>query len=148
MGLRKLITRSNPPLEILDMDLADMRTKDFKWCFDRLPVLRHFCITGSDMSDNVINLLKPVLLPPTNDSDPTPTSFKIRLPQLSVLKLYNCERFSGETVVDAIGSRVKYTDKVTPNFTLAKFTIVDCADLLPLHIEKLSRDLGERLRII
>src|ERR1700683_1780689 len=63
MGLRKLITRSNPPLEVLDMDLSDMRSKDFTWCFDRLSTLRRFRITGSDMSDRVIDLFKPVFLP-------------------------------------------------------------------------------------
>jgi hypothetical protein len=148
MGLRKLITRSNPPLEVLDMDLADMRTKDFLWCFDRLPTLKRFCITGSDMSNSVINLLRPVLLSPAREDDTAPHAAEVRLPSLSVLKLYNCQCFSGEAVVDTISSRIRYTDKWTPTLTLVNFTIVNCVDFLPAHAEKLSRDLGERLHTI
>src|SRR5882762_629850 len=100
MGLRKLINRSNPPLEVLDMDLSDMRTKDFAWCFDRLTTLRRFRIIGSDMSDRVINLFKPGAVPQR--------ATKLRMPRLSTLKLYNCQRLSGKAVVDAIGTRVKF----------------------------------------
>jgi len=146
MGLRKLITRSNPPLEVLDMDLSDMRTKDFTWCFDRLSTLRRFRITGSDMSDRVINLFKPVFLPP-DDGASLRRVINIRMPRLSALKLYNCQQLSGKAVVDAIGSRVNYTDEMTPDSTFENFTIVDCVDFLPEHIVKLSKDLGRRFRI-
>lgn len=129
------------------MDFSDMRAKDFLWCFDRLSSLTCFRIIGSDMSNNVINLFGPVLQPLVGDSDTTPHVAKIRLPCLSVLKLYNCQRFSGEAVMDAISSRVKYTDEMTPTCTLQDLTIVNCMDFLPLHAEKLSADLGERLHI-
>ncbi|TFY73216.1 hypothetical protein EWM64_g10796, partial [Hericium alpestre] len=33
MGVRSLLRRSNPPLRVLEMDYADMRTKDFRWLF-------------------------------------------------------------------------------------------------------------------
>jgi hypothetical protein len=146
MGLRKLITRSNPPLEILDMDLSDMRSKDFAWCFDKLSTLKRFRITGSDMSDRVIKLFKPVFHSP-NDGTTPPHIIKLRLPWLSALKLYSCQRLSGNAIVDAIGTRVKYTDAITPDSTFENFTIVDCTDFLPQHVEKLSKQLGRRLRV-
>jgi hypothetical protein len=143
MGLRKFITRSNPPLEVLDMELSDMRTKDFTWCFDRLSTLKRFRITGSDMSDRVIHLLKPVSLSPDDDQ----RMVQLRMPRLSVLKLYSCQRLSGNTVLDTIGSRVRYTDEMTPDSTLENITLVDCTDFLPEHIVDLSKDLGSRLRV-
>lgn len=146
MGLRKLITRSSPPLEVLDMDLSDMRSKDFTWCFDQLSTLRRFRITGSDMSDRVINLFKPVVTPSVDGVTP-PRVVKLRLPRLCVLKLYSCQRLSGKAVVDAIGTRIKYTDTMTPDSTFENFTIVDCSDFLPQDTENLSRDLGTRLRV-
>jgi hypothetical protein len=146
MGLRKFITRSNPPLEVLDMELSDMRTKDFTWCFDRLSTLKRFRITGSDMSDRVIYLLKPVSLPPGDETSPQ-RMVQLRIPRLSALKLYNCERLSGNAVVDAICSRVRYTDEMTPDSTLENITLVDCTDFLPVHIVDLSKDLGSRFHI-
>lgn len=59
MGLRSLLARCNPPLKLLVMDYSDMRTKDFKWCFDRLDKLEAFHIVASDMSDCVVKLLAP-----------------------------------------------------------------------------------------
>jgi hypothetical protein len=129
------------------MDLSDMRSKDFTWCFDKLSTLRRFRITGSDMSDRVINLFKPVFVPPADGTIP-PRVAKLRLPRLCALKLYSCQRLSGKAVVDAIGSRVKYTDEMTPDSTFENFTIVDCTDFLPQHTEVLSKDLGGRLRVV
>jgi hypothetical protein len=125
------------------MELSDMRTKDFTWCFDRLSTLKRFRITGSDMSDRVIHLLKPVFLSPDDDQ----RMVQLRMPRLSVLKLYSCQRLSGNTVVDTIGSRVRYTDEMTPDSTLENITLVDCTDFLPEHIVDLSKDLGSRLRV-
>jgi hypothetical protein len=90
------------------------------------------------MSDRVINLFKPGAVPQR--------ATKLRMPRLSTLKLYNCQRLSGKAVVDAIGTRVKFTDEMTPDSTLENFTIVDCIDFLPQDTEKLSKDLGARLR--
>jgi len=146
MGLRKLITRSDPPLEVLDMELSDMRTKDFTWCFDRLSTLKRFRITSSDMSDRVIHLLKPVFLPPSDEKSPR-RMIQLRMPRLSALKLYSCQRLSGNAVVDAIGSRVRYTDEMTPDSTLENITLVDCTGFLPEHTVDLSKDLGSRLRV-
>jgi len=130
------------------MDLSDMRSKDFTWCFDKLSTLRRFRITGSDMSDRVINLFKPVFLPRYDGVTPPLRVAKLRMPRLSALKLYSCQRLSGKAVVDAISSRVNYTDAMTPDSTFENFTIVDCTDFLPQHIEKLSMKLGRRLRVI
>lgn len=150
MGLRKLITRSNPPLEVLDMDLSDMRAKDFRWCFDKLSTLRRFRITGSDMSDKVINLFKPIFLPAnesSSDGHARPLTAGVKLPRLSVLKLYNCQRLSGKAIVTALGSRVQYTDEFTPESTLENVTIVGCTDFLARHADNLSNELGRRLRV-
>ena len=57
-GIRSLIRCSTPPIRVLDMDYADARSpKDFIWMFERLPTLESFRITGSDMSDKVLNAL-------------------------------------------------------------------------------------------
>ncbi|EED81811.1 predicted protein [Postia placenta Mad-698-R] len=63
MGLRALMQRSKPQLEVLEMTYADMRTKDFLWCFEQLNALREFRIVASDMSDTVIQALAPVVSP-------------------------------------------------------------------------------------
>ena len=155
MGLRKLITRSNPPLEVLDMDLSDMRAKDFRWCFDRLSTLRRFRITGSDMSDRVIDLLKPIMpsFPIEAGGDTTSgplPAIKLRLPRLVKLKLYNCQRLTGKAIIDALSSRIRYTDGLkagTEMTTLQRVAIVDCMGFGAEDAQKLSEDFGDRLRV-
>jgi hypothetical protein len=143
MGLRKLITRSNPPIEILEMDYSDMRTKDFRWCFDRLTALRCFRIVASDMSDKVVNLLRPY----QTHQDRWDDLMRLRLPNLVFLELCNCQRLSGEALMDAIGSRVRYTDMMTPGPTLLQVSIIGCLTFEPWHAERLRQDLGPRLRV-
>lgn len=147
MGLRKLITRSNPPLEVLDMDLSDMRAKDFRWCFDRLSTLRRFRITGSDMSDRVIDLFKPI--EEVGDTTPPPLApaVKLRLPRLLKLKLYNCQRLTGKAVVEALSERVRYTDGLKAATTLQRVAIVDCTGFGAGDAQMLAEDLGDRLRV-
>lgn len=99
------------------------------------------------MSNRIINLLKPVFFPPSGDVV-SPRAPKLRMPRLSALELYSCQQLGGEAVVDAIGSRVKYTDAMTPDSTFENFTIVDCTDFLPHHSEKLLEHLGRRLHVI
>lgn len=142
MGLRKLISCSNPPLEVLSMDLADMRTKDFAWVFDRLPRLRQFSILGSDMSDSVIRLLKPVLL--MGGSGDGQHGMRVRLPRLTTLSLESCQQFSGDALVDAVIARVHYTDRVTPNETLSKVSVVNCTNFRQTHLQELSWFLAKR----
>lgn len=144
MGLRKLIQRSRPPLEILDMDLSDMRTKDFRWVFDRLPFLKQFSIVGSDMSDKVVQLFRP---------DPIPESVpgsgngrcRLRLPQLTTLKLFGCQQFSGDALVEALTARVVYTDAATPNETLTNVVVSGCHNFTANHGIQLSWYLHGRL---
>ncbi|KAF8908884.1 hypothetical protein CPB84DRAFT_1766251, partial [Gymnopilus junonius] len=119
MGLRKLITRCNPPIRILEMDFCDMRTKDFRYVFDRLLHLEDFHIVASDMSDNVINLLRPIAMIGDN-------AIRLRLPQLRKLRLTNCQRLNGRAIVDAIVARVKWTDRACPDHTLLDVIIVGC----------------------
>ncbi|KAG6856531.1 hypothetical protein H0H87_003456 [Tephrocybe sp. NHM501043] len=141
MGLRHLIKRCNPPIKYLDMDFSDLRTKDFRFIFDRLPLLRGFLIVASDMSDTVINLLRPFTLP--NDQNP-----HVRLPHLRNLALYNCNRLSGDAVVDALTARVNYTDHHSDLMeTLSSVAVVTCDGFYREHGEKLAQRLGKRLRL-
>ncbi|KAI0802072.1 hypothetical protein BC629DRAFT_1284651 [Irpex lacteus] len=144
MGLRNLIRRSNPPLQVLEMDYADMRTKDFLWCFDRLDSLIEFRIVASDMSDKVIQLLAPYHV---NDRPRSPP--RVRLPRLTALEFWNCQRLTGDAVVAAIGARVRYTDQVADRNAYSKLSdvaVIGCADFLPRHADRLVPVLGVRLR--
>ncbi|KAI9462246.1 hypothetical protein HD554DRAFT_2127600 [Boletus coccyginus] len=140
MGLRKLIQRSCPPLEVLDMDLSDMRTKDFRWVFDRLPHLKQFSIVGSDLSNKVVQLFRPRPVPGSGDR-----RCRLRLPQLTTLKLFGCQQFSGDALVEALSARVVYTDAVTPNDTLANVVVSGCHNFTTNHGIQLSWYLHERL---
>ncbi|KIK18341.1 hypothetical protein PISMIDRAFT_684218 [Pisolithus microcarpus 441] len=148
MGIRKLISRSNPPLEILDMGLSDMRTKDFSWVFDGLPYLKHFAIVGSDMSDKVIRLLKPVPIGGgEGELGGHPQAMRIRLPQLETLRLVSCQQLSGDALVDALTARVRYTDATTPNQTLTRVVVASCNGFGPNHEEELFWHLHNRLHV-
>jgi hypothetical protein len=139
MGLRKLIQRSHPPLEVLDMDLSDMRTKDFRWVFDRLSCLKQFSIVGSDMSDKVVQLFNPTV-PGAGDG-----RCRVRLPQLTTLKLFGCQQFSGDALVDVLSARVVYTDAATPSETLTNVVVSGCNNFTANHGTQLSWFLHERL---
>lgn len=166
MGLRNLIRRSNPPLQVLEMDYADMRTKDFLWCFDRLDTLIEFRIVASDMSDKVIQLLAPYHV---NERPRSVGSWsseqdelvehvgnlwpleppRVRLPRLTALEFWNCQRLTGDAVVAAIGARVRYTDQVADRNAYSKLSdvaVIGCADFLPRHADRLVPVLGVRLR--
>ncbi|KAI0789585.1 hypothetical protein C8Q75DRAFT_717869 [Abortiporus biennis] len=159
MGLRSLIKRSNPPLEVLAMDYADMRTKDFEWCFDRLEWLQDFRIVASDMSDKVIGMLAPfkegvVEFHISNLGSTTPPSgsLQVRLPKLNKLELWNCQRLSGDAVVHALGSRARYTDRasdVDPQrfVKMSHVGVIQCTDFGPRHAVNLLPVLGSRLRV-
>ncbi|OCH87307.1 hypothetical protein OBBRIDRAFT_796334 [Obba rivulosa] len=155
MGLRALIRRSNPPLELLDMDYADMRTKDFRWCFDRLDHLREFRIVASDMSDTVIKLLSPYqstskCVAEDGSSFEEFKVTRVRLPMLSTLDLSFCQRLSGDAVAAALRSRVLLTDAIADNKTcrtLVHVSIVGCSDFLIPHAVALTPVLGNRLHV-
>ena len=138
------------------MDYADMRTKDFLWCFDKLETLQEFRIVASDMSDKVIAMLAPFRLgddgmdveedsPPVESSAP----LRVRLPKLSALELWNCQRLSGDAVVDALGARVRYTDNVSDRNAYSRLSdvaVINCTNFLPRHVLTLSPAFGTRLR--
>lgn len=147
MGIRKLLSRSRPPLEILDMDLSDMRTKDFRWVFDRLPDLKQFSIVGSDMSDSVVALFVPFAVGDGDEQKQDGERMSVRLPQLSVLKMYSCQQLSGDALVKALSARVRYTDHATPDATLAMVVISNCIDFTASHTQELSWDLHDRLHM-
>ncbi|KAJ2933831.1 hypothetical protein H1R20_g3260, partial [Candolleomyces eurysporus] len=141
MGLRSLITRSRPPLRVLEMDYSDMRTKDFHWVFDRLPELEEFRIVASDMSNKVISLLKPAY---REDG-----SMKLRLPKLQKLHLDHCQRLSGDAVIAALLPRAVYTDSTPDNHTYSKFSdvvITACDQVDGRHESLLTRALGPRFK--
>ncbi|KAJ6559242.1 hypothetical protein DFH09DRAFT_523890 [Mycena vulgaris] len=141
MGLRRLILRSDPPLRILDMDWSDMRTKDFDFVFSRLGALEQFYIVASDMSDKVVELLRP-FVPSRNEQ------VRVRLPRLKSIELSNCNEISGAVLLDVLGERVRFTDRLPlwEGNTLAAVVIADCAGFKGAHAELLRKDLGDRLK--
>ena len=139
MGLRKLLNRSSPPIRILEMDFCDMRTKDFRYAFDRLPFLEDFHIVASDMSDKVIGLLSPV----KSQNGP---GMHLRLSRLRKLRLTNCQRLSGKAIVDALTERVRWADVTCPDFTLVDVSISHCHGFSHWDRHLLSTALGNRLR--
>ena len=159
MGLRALLRRSRPPLEVLHMDYADMRTKDFRWAFDRLATLREFRIIGSDMSDRVLAMLAPFRkrrlafgLPDAEaeDGEARRGAWAVRLPNLETLSIWHCQRISGDAVVNTLRDRVTFTDLAAAEGmgeTLESVTVVGCSEFLFDHAQALSDSLGERLRL-
>ncbi|TFK40558.1 hypothetical protein BDQ12DRAFT_679662 [Crucibulum laeve] len=157
MGLRKLISRSNPPLRILEMDFSDMRTKDFVWVFERLEELMEFRIVASDMSDRVMKLLRPVRsTEDTSDSGSQhDKQLRLRLPNLRDLELCNCNRLSGDVIADVLRSRVEYTTQLAKSSREGKehqganldgVGIIACEGFNEGHGDLLRRILGKRLR--
>jgi F-box-like len=140
MGLRSLLSRSSPPLSVLEMDYADMRSKDFAWLFSRARSLTDFRIVASDMADRVVRMLAP-------DANGT-----MLLPMLRSLELDNCQRLSGTAVVEAIRARAHATDghiaegRTVDVFPLENVAVVRCANFTNSDGLELSEVLGERLR--
>ncbi|KAJ7505367.1 hypothetical protein B0H11DRAFT_1978315 [Mycena galericulata] len=142
MGLRRLLLRSNPPLRVLDMDWSDMRTKDFRFVFARLGTLEHFFISASDMSDRVVELLRPY-------APPGGTGMRVRLPRLRRLELANCNEVSGNTLLDVLSARVALTDRLPAweGSTLVEVSIIDCDGFKAQHASLLRKELGDRLKL-
>ncbi|PPQ65873.1 hypothetical protein CVT26_000809 [Gymnopilus dilepis] len=139
MGLRRLLKRCHPPIRVLEMDFCDMRTKDFSYVFDRLSYLEDFHIVASDMSDKVINLLRPV-------ETVGEGAVKLRLPRLRRLRLTNCQRLSGRAIVDSIAARVKWTDRACPDDSLVDVVIAGCEGFSVMDRHTLFMEIGNRLR--
>ncbi|KAK0464577.1 uncharacterized protein EV420DRAFT_1050826 [Desarmillaria tabescens] len=140
MGLRKLISRCNPPIRILEMDYSDMRTKDFLYVFDHLVTLEDFVIVASDMSDTVIRHLRPFW---ANNG----TEMQVRLPLLQRLVLLHCHRLTGDIVVDVMKSRVQYTDRLSsPAATLSELMVSECEGFTDSHAQLLRKELGNRFK--
>lgn len=139
MGLRSLLSRSSPPLHVLEMDYADMRTKDFAWVFSCAQSLTDFRIVASDMADRVVRMLAP-------DANGT-----ILLPRLRSLELTNCQRLSGKAIVEAVRERAHATDGYITEgaadmFPLEDVAVVRCANFTTDDGLELAEVLGERLR--
>lgn len=138
MGLRSLISRSRPPLQVLEMDYSDMRTKDFRWVFDRLTDLEEFRIVASDMSNKVIDLLRPVRS--TRDGSVA----TLRLPQLRKLHLDHCQRLAGDALVVALAERTAFTDSSHIHNKFADVTVTACDQVETRHEDALQIILGPR----
>jgi hypothetical protein len=140
MGLRSLLSRCSPPLRVLEMDYADMRTKDFAWLFSHARSLTDFRIVASDMADRVVRMLAP------------DANGAILLPRLRSLELINCQRLSGAAIVEAIRERAHATDGHTTKgravdvFSLEDVAVVRCANFTNDDGLELAEVLGERLR--
>jgi len=139
MGLRSLLSRSSPPLRVLEMDYADMRTKDFAWLFFRARSLTDFRIVASDMADRVVRMLAP------------DANGMTLLPTLRSLELINCQRLSGTAIVEAVRERARATDYVTEGgvddvFPLEDVAVVRCVNFTNEDGLELAEVLGERLR--
>ena len=140
MGLRSLLSRSSPPLSVLEMDYADMRTKDFAWVFSRAQSLMDFRIVASDMADRVVRLLAP-------DSNGT-----MLLPMLRSLELVNCQQVSGTAIVEAVRERARATDGYSPEgrsidaFPLEDVAVVRCDNFTTDDGLELAEVLGDRFR--
>ncbi|KAH9080681.1 hypothetical protein EDB83DRAFT_2340851 [Lactarius deliciosus] len=93
MGVRSLLARSSPPLRVLEMDYADMRTKDFSWLFSRVESLTDFRIVASDMADRVVH-------------------GTVLLPRLRSLELISCQRLSGRAIVEAVRRTIDVLEDV------------------------------------
>ena len=127
-GIRSLISCSNPPIRILDMDFADARSpKDFVWMFEHLPTLESFRIVGSDMSNKVLYALAS-----KNQSG------KWLCPRLTSLDFSRCDVITGKGVVALAMGRNPCVDvegEVTRDVSageprparLTKFVIEVCA---------------------
>ncbi|KAM5530578.1 hypothetical protein V8D89_015772, partial [Ganoderma adspersum] len=156
MGLRTLLRRSCPPLRLLHMDYADMRTKDFRWCFEHLPHLREFRIVGSDMSDRVVGMFAPYQrrrmaygLAHAFEDDAR-GSWAVRLPSLQKLAVWHCQRVTGDAVVQAFRERVRFTDKAAQEGrgeTLDSVAVIGCSEFSFQHGQTLALTLGNRLRV-
>lgn len=143
MGLRSLISRSRPPLQVLEMDYSDMRTKDFRWVFERLNDLEEFRIVASDMSNKVISLLRPI----RSSVDGSVTA--VRVPKLRKLHLDHCQRLSGDALVKALVERTAFTDSTPDTHMYNKFaevTVTACDQVDGRHENVLHSVLGPRFR--
>ncbi|KAJ6508865.1 hypothetical protein C8R45DRAFT_969083 [Mycena sanguinolenta] len=141
MGLRCLLLRSNPPLEVLVMDWSDMRTKDFKFVFSRLDRLESFFIEASDMSDKVIEFLRPYHVYGEQ-------RVRVRLPRLKSLELSTCNELSGEALLSVLTERVRVTDEWQgEGATLDEVIIAECEKFTPRYATLLRKELGDRLRL-
>ena len=155
MGLRNLFRHGIPPLRELIMDYADLRTKDFKWLFERMPELELFYIVASDLSDNVVGALSVSEDAPESEecaheeSSANVTglwntdnlahymqrrrhSRQILLPRLTRLKLTKCQKTSGDAVVQMVRSRVRAASEGRIAM-LTELSLVECSQVTETH---------------
>ncbi|OCB89087.1 hypothetical protein A7U60_g3770 [Sanghuangporus baumii] len=165
MGLRKLFSSRNGhssgalELKELVMDYADLRTKDFKWLFGRLPKLEKFTIVASDMSDNVMRALEvdvpgvSINVDDLNGIDSNGADQWRRpsrppvLPSLTRLKFSKCQKMTGEAVVRMIRSRVLAAQRgLVVRFE--ELSTTDCLQVTEAHHQQIQSFFPPEARLI
>jgi hypothetical protein len=141
MGLRHLLRHPNPPLERLDMDYADMRSKDFRWCFNNLNKLTALRLVGSDIPDKAFELLRPY----TPEGE---TSERLRLPKLEELEIQACGRLTGDVIVSVLRARDTLGKKVPAITRLKTVKVIGCSEFTADHEYELKRSFGDRLSFV
>lgn len=128
MGLRSLLSKSYVPIEHLNMDYADLRTKDFKWAFSTLRDLRFLRVVASDMSDNAARALHV-------------SKCHQPLPKLTDLRLCKCHKLSGDAIVAMVESRMKGAEEGLVE-SLQRIELIECSGFTPLHHFRLLEKYG------
>ncbi|KAF7979624.1 hypothetical protein HWV62_41571 [Athelia sp. TMB] len=98
-------------LEVLEMDLADLRAADFAWLFARLPRLRVFRLSGSDMGDGVLRGLLPHREEKGGEeAGEGAGEWTLPLPRLEHLELRAPARLTGPALAEVLVTRVRFSD--------------------------------------
>ncbi|KAI5826367.1 hypothetical protein K523DRAFT_281194 [Schizophyllum commune Tattone D] len=119
-------------LRILEMDYADMRSRDFRFVFARLDRLETFKLVASDMSDRVFRWLAPS----PDDDLPGTSEHGVFLPSLRNLNLIKCNRLSADVIVDVLTRRMVYcrlaqADKLSLPYALEEIHLVEMLGFHP-----------------
>jgi hypothetical protein len=134
MGLRSLFSRCTPPLRVLIMDYADMRTKDFRWAFRTLTHLEHLRIVASDMSDNVARSL-----------EPDAARKWLPLPRLKTLSVTHCQKVGGEAFMRMVDRRLEAAERGEVR-RLEQVRVVDCMWFSAEQVQELAGKMEESRR--
>ncbi|KAL1748013.1 hypothetical protein HDZ31DRAFT_30638 [Schizophyllum fasciatum] len=137
-------------LRILEMDYADMRSRDFRFVFERLTRLETFKLVASDMSDRVFRWLGPQLGQEGED-DPglsaTP-EHGVFLPSLRNLNLIKCNRLSADVIVDVLTRRMIHCNRVQADKLSLPCVLeeIDLVEILGFHPAMDGTRLRDRLQ--
>ena len=100
--LLRMIARSSPPVETLELHDVDLTDIDFSRCFIRLPTLEELFLHGSDISDVVFRRF----CSPQPNEEAVHDSPPWVCPQLKRLDLRWCSQLSGKAIVELAEARL------------------------------------------